>query len=129
MSDHSPCQKSFSRPVPMTPPPAPISEAPLPITTSPDNLKDQNQNSNVNGSNSNYNDGLTIVPPSQPIRIVETGGPNNRYMKLNVLLGKGAYKTVWRAVDREEGIEVAWNCITVHLLFSYFYFSNGIKLN
>lgn len=99
----------------MTPPPAPTLENVLPLTTtSPDNSKEQIQTTNINGSNSNYNDGLTIVPPSQPIRIVDTGGPNNRYMKLNVLLGKGAYKTVWRALDREEGIEVAWNCITVN---------------
>lgn len=29
-----------------------------------------------------------------------------------MLLGKGAYKTVWKAIDREEGIEVAWNSIS-----------------
>lgn len=26
-------------------------------------------------------------------------------------MGKGAYKIVWKALDREEGIEVAWNCL------------------
>ena len=35
--------------------------------------------------------------------------PNNRYIKLNVLLGKGAYKVVYKGIDTEEGIEVAWN--------------------
>lgn len=28
------------------------------------------------------------------------------------MLGKGAYKTVWKAFDRDEGIEVAWNIIS-----------------
>ena len=42
-------------------------------------------------------------------KIIEYGGLNNRYGKLNVILGKGAYKVVWKAIDLEEGIEVAWN--------------------
>lgn len=46
-------------------------------------------------------------------RILEYGGPNNRYGKLNVILGKGAYKVVWKAIDLEEGIEVAWNSCQV----------------
>jgi WNK lysine deficient protein kinase len=51
-------------------------------------------------------------------RILEYGGPNNRYGKLNVILGKGAYKVVWKAIDLEEGIEVAWNsCQVCSLLF------------
>ena len=54
--------------------------------------------------------------------------PNNRYakvrlpffthsftliLKLNILLGKGAHKIVYKAIDREEGFEVAWNCFQV----------------
>ncbi|KAI8047224.1 kinase-like domain-containing protein [Gilbertella persicaria] len=35
--------------------------------------------------------------------------PNERYVRLNTLLGKGAYKAVYKAIDREEGYEVAWN--------------------
>jgi WNK lysine deficient protein kinase len=35
--------------------------------------------------------------------------PNGRYKKLNVLLGKGAYKVVYKGIDTDEGIEVAWN--------------------
>lgn len=30
-------------------------------------------------------------------------------MQMNVVLGKGAYKVVYKAIDKEEGIEVAWN--------------------
>ncbi|KAJ3093070.1 hypothetical protein HK102_010975 [Quaeritorhiza haematococci] len=41
-------------------------------------------------------------------RVIESS-PNLRYSKLNVLLGKGAYKVVYKAIDREEGYEVAWN--------------------
>lgn len=42
-------------------------------------------------------------------KIVEYS-PDKRYGKLNTVLGKGAYKVVWKAIDNEEGIEVAWNC-------------------
>ncbi|KAI8367311.1 kinase-like domain-containing protein [Blakeslea trispora] len=35
--------------------------------------------------------------------------PNERFVRLNTLLGKGAYKIVYKAIDREEGYEVAWN--------------------
>lgn len=41
----------------------------------------------------------------------ETSPNGQRYVKLNVLLGSGAYKDVWRAYDTREGIEVAWNVI------------------
>jgi hypothetical protein len=47
--------------------------------------------------------------------------PNKRYVKvktifnqkMNQILGKGANKIVYKAIDREEGIEVAWNCTQV----------------
>ncbi|OZJ04054.1 hypothetical protein BZG36_03562 [Bifiguratus adelaidae] len=35
--------------------------------------------------------------------------PNGRYARLNTLLGRGAHKVVYKAIDREEGYEVAWN--------------------
>ncbi|RKP03232.1 hypothetical protein CXG81DRAFT_5047, partial [Caulochytrium protostelioides] len=41
-------------------------------------------------------------------RVVDLS-PNSRYAKLNQILGKGAYKVVYKAIDREEGYEVAWN--------------------
>ncbi|KAG0244970.1 kinase-like domain-containing protein [Mortierella sp. GBAus27b] len=44
-----------------------------------------------------------------PEKVVEVS-PNNRYAKLNSVLGKGAYKIVYKGIDREEGYEVAWNC-------------------
>lgn len=39
--------------------------------------------------------------------------PNQRYCRLNLLLGRGTFKTVYKAIDREEGYEVAWNVIHV----------------
>ena len=47
--------------------------------------------------------------------------PNGRYAKLNRLLGKGAYKVVYKAIDREEGYEVAWNtCQSTKVEFNNF---------
>jgi hypothetical protein len=45
-------------------------------------------------------------------RILELS-PNGRYAKFNCVLGKGAYKVVYKALDRDEGFEVAWNCFQV----------------
>lgn len=39
--------------------------------------------------------------------------PNKRYCRLNTLLGKGAFKVVHKAMDLEEGYEVAWNVLHV----------------
>ncbi|KAJ3325148.1 signal transducing kinase of the PAK [Boothiomyces sp. JEL0866] len=44
------------------------------------------------------------VDRSDTDRIVEES-PNRRYAKLNQVLGKGAYKIVYKAIDREEGYE------------------------
>ncbi|XP_069146471.1 serine/threonine-protein kinase WNK8-like isoform X2 [Solanum lycopersicum] len=35
--------------------------------------------------------------------------PNGRYVRYNEVLGKGAFKTVYKAFDVVEGIEVAWS--------------------
>ncbi|KAI8148281.1 kinase-like domain-containing protein [Fennellomyces sp. T-0311] len=42
-------------------------------------------------------------------KVVEVSPDSGRYLRLNTLLGKGAYKVVYKAIDREEGYEVAWN--------------------
>ncbi|KAI9310166.1 kinase-like domain-containing protein [Dichotomocladium elegans] len=44
-------------------------------------------------------------------KVVEMSPDPSRYVRLNTLLGKGAYKIVYKAIDREEGYEVAWNAI------------------
>lgn len=45
-------------------------------------------------------------------RVMEVSS-NGRYAKLNTFLGKGAFKLVYKAIDREEGYEVAWNVLQV----------------
>ncbi|KAK6929965.1 Protein kinase domain [Dillenia turbinata] len=40
--------------------------------------------------------------------------PTGRYGRFNEILGKGASKTVYRAFDEYEGIEVAWNQVKLH---------------
>lgn len=39
--------------------------------------------------------------------------PGNRYVRFHEKLGSGAYKDVYRAYDTIEGIEVAWNLVTL----------------
>ncbi|KAK3825618.1 MAG: kinase-like domain-containing protein [Benniella sp.] len=39
--------------------------------------------------------------------------PQGRFQRLNEVLGKGAYKLVYRAIDQEEGVEVAWNQLRI----------------
>lgn len=55
--------------------------------------------------------------PYNAERIMEVNS-TGRYAKLNVLLGKGAYKVVYKGIDREEGYEVAWN--TAQVCFIYY---------
>lgn len=40
--------------------------------------------------------------------------PTGRYCRYNEILGKGASKTVYRAFDEYEGIEVAWNQVKLY---------------
>ncbi|KAI9490849.1 hypothetical protein BDB00DRAFT_874957 [Zychaea mexicana] len=44
-------------------------------------------------------------------KVVEASPEPGRYLRLNTLLGKGAYKVVYKAIDRQEGYEVAWNAM------------------
>lgn len=68
-------------------------------------------------SNSNQNGDL-IDHSNQHVaeRVVDIS-PNKRYGRLNTLLGKGAFKVVHKAIDHEEGYEVAWNVLQVYVLF------------
>lgn len=67
----------------------------------------------INSTSSPEEEKVPIINCQGGERILEYGGPNNRYGKLNVILGKGAYKVVWKAIDLEEGVEVAWNSCQV----------------
>ncbi|KAF3623526.1 putative serine/threonine-protein kinase WNK7 [Capsicum annuum] len=39
--------------------------------------------------------------------------PDNRYIRYNEILGRGAFKTVYKAFDKIDGTEVAWNQICI----------------
>ncbi|KAL5551535.1 hypothetical protein UlMin_001711 [Ulmus minor] len=39
--------------------------------------------------------------------------PTGRYLRYDEVLGRGAFKTVYRAFDEVEGIEVAWNQVSI----------------
>ncbi|KAJ2964568.1 hypothetical protein NQZ79_g451 [Umbelopsis isabellina] len=45
-------------------------------------------------------------------KVVEVS-PNGRYARLNTVLGKGAYKIVYKSIDRDEGYEIAWNVLQI----------------
>jgi len=45
-------------------------------------------------------------------KVVETS-PNGTYVRFEHKLGSGAFKTVYRALDTERGIEVAWNQVMI----------------
>ena len=47
-------------------------------------------------------------------KVVEVSPEPGRFVRLNTLLGKGAYKVVYKALDRSEGYEVAWNTMQVN---------------
>lgn len=39
--------------------------------------------------------------------------PTGRYVRYNEILGKGAFKTVYKAFDEVDGIEIAWNQVRI----------------
>eukprot|EP01134_Creolimax_fragrantissima_P002963 CFRG2963T1 len=48
-------------------------------------------------------------------QIIDSGpGPDGRYRKTNVILGTGAFKTVYKGYDTEEARSVAWNELKTH---------------
>ncbi|KAI9483984.1 MAG: kinase-like domain-containing protein [Benjaminiella poitrasii] len=61
---------------------------------------------------SNHQDLIDRSNVNQLERVLEWA-PNKRYGRLNTLLGKGAFKVVHKAMDFDEGYEVAWNVIHI----------------
>ncbi|KAM7525930.1 hypothetical protein LguiA_015832 [Lonicera macranthoides] len=39
--------------------------------------------------------------------------PNKRYIRYNEILGRGAFKTVYKGFDEVDGIEIAWNQVSI----------------
>lgn len=57
--------------------------------------------------------GVTVLDEPDLSEFVEVD-PTGRYGRYNEVLGKGASKTVYRAFDEYEGIEVAWNQVKLY---------------
>ncbi|XWS76845.1 hypothetical protein CRYUN_Cryun01aG0212700 [Craigia yunnanensis] len=57
------------------------------------------------------NDGMLYTSEAEP-GFVERD-PTARYIRFDEVLGKGAFKTVYRAFDEVDGIEVAWNQVRI----------------
>lgn len=70
----------------------------------------------INNHAANNNELIDISNQNQAEHVLEWS-PNKRYCRLNTLLGKGAFKVVHKAMDREEGYEVAWNVLHVCLFY------------
>jgi hypothetical protein len=66
----------------------------------------------INNHTANNNDLIDRSNQNQVEHVLEWS-PNKRYCRLNTLLGKGAFKVVHKAMDLEEGYEVAWNVLHV----------------
>ncbi|XP_058084647.1 probable serine/threonine-protein kinase WNK6 [Magnolia sinica] len=49
-------------------------------------------------------------PPDPDVLEID---PTRRYIRYKEILGKGAFKTVYRAFDEVDGIEVAWNQVQI----------------
>ncbi|GLT79796.1 hypothetical protein SLA2020_512710 [Shorea laevis] len=52
------------------------------------------------------------TPPSPDSAVIQRD-PTGRYVRYDEVLGKGAFKTVYRAFDEVDGIEVAWNRVKI----------------
>ncbi|KAG2235986.1 hypothetical protein INT48_004316 [Thamnidium elegans] len=66
----------------------------------------------INNHTANNSDLIDRSNQNQVEHVLEWS-PNKRYCRLNTLLGKGAFKVVHKAMDREEGYEVAWNVLHI----------------
>jgi WNK lysine deficient protein kinase len=79
------------------------------VANSHHNNKGSEEESGSNNSQTNNTVGSSssIRPPSTPAAVLILC-PKNRYVR-QARIGRGAYKEVFRAMDEEEGIEVAWS--------------------
>ncbi|XVF58727.1 hypothetical protein PTKIN_Ptkin07bG0090100 [Pterospermum kingtungense] len=62
------------------------------------------------GTESAEDFGAHAEPPDPDVLEID---PTSRYIKYNEVLGKGAFKTVYKAFDEANGIEVAWNQVQI----------------
>ncbi|RWR80792.1 Protein kinase domain-containing protein [Cinnamomum micranthum f. kanehirae] len=57
-------------------------------------------------------EGFSFKSEASDGECVETD-PTGRYVRYNEVLGRGAFKTVYKAFDEVDGIEVAWNQVKI----------------
>ncbi|XVE83310.1 hypothetical protein DITRI_Ditri16bG0078600 [Diplodiscus trichospermus] len=62
------------------------------------------------GTESTEDGGAHAEPPDPNVLEID---PTSRYIMYNEVLGKGAFKTVYKAFDEANGIEVAWNQVRI----------------
>lgn len=93
------------------------------LMTKPKSVTNQTLNQTVRTESERTEDSEKSSGEIDSERIVEVS-PNNHYARFNTILGKGAFKVVWKAIDNEEGYEVAWNTFQV----SFFIYSRPPKL-
>ncbi|TYJ38071.1 hypothetical protein E1A91_A05G417600v1 [Gossypium mustelinum] len=62
------------------------------------------------GAGSVGDGGAHAEPPDPDILEID---PTSRYIRYNEVLGKGAFKTVYKAFDEANGIEVAWSQVRI----------------
>ncbi|TYH75677.1 hypothetical protein ES332_D04G036700v1 [Gossypium tomentosum] len=62
------------------------------------------------GAGSAGDGGAHAEPPDPDILEID---PTSRYIRYNEVLGKGAFKTVYKAFDEANGIEVAWSQVRI----------------
>ena len=69
-----------------------------------------------NGENCEDASGSTRKLARKDEVIVDTG-PNGRFLKFSKEIGRGAFKTVYKGIDTETGVAIAWCEIHVSQLF------------
>ncbi|GLT25165.1 hypothetical protein SLA2020_003120 [Shorea laevis] len=62
------------------------------------------------GGENSEDGGAHAEPPDPDVLEVD---PTSRYIRYKEVLGKGAFKTVYKAFDEVKGIEVAWNQVRI----------------
>ncbi|KAL2345928.1 hypothetical protein Fmac_007213 [Flemingia macrophylla] len=67
------------------------------------------------------------IGDSPDFEMVVEKDPTGRYIRYNEILGKGAFKTVYKGFDEVDGIEVAWNQVRIDELYQSV--DNLVKLN
>ena len=87
-----------------------------PSATAVTNITTNNNNNNNNNNHNNNRDRETeIFEDEKPI----DESPNKRFLKYDIEIGHGSFKTVYKGLDTESGVPVAW--CELHVLYMTFF--------